>query len=394
MDEAVPALQHVIHRLGNGGVAREPGTFGPHPVLELRDQRRAPLLAHRQTLLGGRAVDGAFDVEQRVDPLHSLQRQRRDRWCLLSAPLVRRNVGELVELAPAVTPAERLGHGSRRSAVLVEPPVAGIGVGLQNPEEGPKMLNRVIAGAIPGVSEQHRRRVPASERRVVAHIDPGPRGVGLPLRQYRHRGVVAVQTRSRQHMVRDQIMKRLQSRRAGAYLIGQRRQAEIDPFARVALPLSIQRLMLPVLLEENHCQQVRARPAAGCRVEGRRRLRYPLTVPARELLAHRLNHLPPARDHLQRLRHVLADFGQLVRPTARAGRGHGNHHALARQMVGERFARGPAADEPLDLSAPRRRLLSRQLVLGCTRRELVERELHLVEQALLALRAPAVERRP
>ena len=127
-------------------------------------------------------------------------------------------------------------------------------------------------------------------------------------------------------------------------------------------------------------------------MERRRRLRYPLAVPARELLAHRLNHLPPARDHLQRLRHVLADFGQLVRPTARAGRGHGNHHALARQVVGERFARGPAADEPLDLSAPGRRLLSRQLVLGCTRLELVERELHLVEQALLALRAPAVER--
>ena len=254
------------------------------------------------------------------------------------------------------------------------------------------MLDRVIARAIPRVAEQRRRRVRAAERRVVAHIDPGPRGVGLALGQHRHRRVVAVQTRSRQHVGRDQVVQRLQRHGTRAHLVGQRRQAQIDALSRVAVPLPVQRQVLPVLLEQDGRQQVRARPAARCRVEGRRRLRYPLAVPARELLPHRLDHLPTARDHLQRLRHVLADLRQPVRSAARAGRGPRHHHALARQMLGEGLARRLAADEPLDLGAPGRRLLGRQLVLGRARRELVEREFQLVEKTLLALRPPSVER--
>ena len=254
------------------------------------------------------------------------------------------------------------------------------------------MLNRVIARTVPRVAEQRRRRVRAAERRVVAHIDPGPRRVGLALGQHRHRRVVTVQTFCRQHMSRDQVMQRLQRHGARAHLVGQRRQAQIDALSRVAVPLPVQRQVLPVLLEEDGRQQVRARPTARCRVEGRRRLRDPLAVPAGELLPHRLDHLPPARDHLKGLRHVLADLRQPLRPAARAGRRPRHHHTFARQMVGERLARRLAADKPLDLGAPGRRPLGRQLVLGGARRELVEREFQLVEKTLLALRPPAVER--
>ena len=58
------------------------------------------------------------------------------------------------------------------------------------------MLDRVIARSIPRVAEQSGGRVRAGERRVVAHIDPGPRGVGLALGQHRHRRVVTVHPRS------------------------------------------------------------------------------------------------------------------------------------------------------------------------------------------------------
>ena len=187
-------------------------------------------------------------------------------------------------------------------------------------------------------------------------------------------------------------MQRPQRRGTRAHLVGQRRQAQIDALSRVALPLPVQRQVLPVLLEEDRRQQVRPRPAARCRVEGRRRLRDPLAVPARELLPHRLDHLPPARDHLQRLRHVLADLRQPARSAARAGRGHGNHHAFARQVLGERLARRLAANEPAYLGGPVRRLPGRQLILGRARRELVECEFQLVEKTLLALGPPAVER--
>ena len=67
--------------------------------------------------LGSLAVDRTLDIERHVDPLHRLQRQRR----ALAAPLVRRDVGEFVELALAVSPAERLGDGSRRAARRIEP---------------------------------------------------------------------------------------------------------------------------------------------------------------------------------------------------------------------------------------------------------------------------------
>ena len=68
------------------------------------------------------------------------------------------------------------------------------------------MLDRVIARTIPRVAEQSGGRVRTAEGRVVAHIDPGPRGVGLALGQHRHRRVVTVQTFCRQHVGRDQVM--------------------------------------------------------------------------------------------------------------------------------------------------------------------------------------------
>ena len=46
--EGRPALEHVIDRLGGLGVARQPGAFGPHPLVQLGDERSDALLARRQ----------------------------------------------------------------------------------------------------------------------------------------------------------------------------------------------------------------------------------------------------------------------------------------------------------------------------------------------------------
>ena len=91
----------------------------------------------------------------------------------------------------------------------------------------------------------------------------------------------ARQPARRQHVRRDQVEQRLQRYGARAHLVGQCRDAQIDPLASIAVPLPVQRYVLPVLLEEDRRQQVRPRPAARCRVEGRRRLGDGLAVSAR-----------------------------------------------------------------------------------------------------------------
>src|SRR5947209_10532267 len=85
---------------------------------------------------------------------------------------------------------------------------------------------------------------------------------------------------------------------------------------------------------EDHRQQARASPGPGDGMERCRRLSDFLARPASEFLAHRLDHLPLARYHLQGLGNVLAEFGQ---PAAadRTDTGSRNDDPLARQMAGK-----------------------------------------------------------
>ena len=102
-----PGSAAVVHDLGHRGGARQPGALGAHPRLERGHQRCAALAAHRQAPFGKFAVHLALNVEQRIDALDRLERQRRDRRRALATPLAGRNVGEFVELPPPVRPASR-----------------------------------------------------------------------------------------------------------------------------------------------------------------------------------------------------------------------------------------------------------------------------------------------
>ena len=121
-------------------------------------------------------------------------------------------------------------------------------------------------------------------------------------------------------------------------------------------------------------------------MERRRRLADLLAVPAGELLPHRLDHLPSPRRRLQRPRHVLAELAQAIAAAARAGRRRIDHHALARQMVGERVALGAPAGEGAHRRRLRGRLLRRQFVFRGARRQFFELERQLVDQPRRALR--------
>ena len=104
-----------------------------------------------------------------------------------------------------------------------------------------------------------------------------------------------------------------QRRGAGADPIGQRRDVEIDAFARKGRALAVERLMQQELRHQDHGQQARAGEAARDRMRGRRRLGDRLAVAAGELFAHMLDDLPAPRIAFQRLGHDLAELAQPLR---------------------------------------------------------------------------------
>lgn len=133
--EGRPALQHVVHGLGEVVAARELWALGPHMSFQLADEWPAQLLADGTALVGGLAVDAALDLEQGIDAPHDLQRQRRDRSgrsAFSSAAGAGLDIGECKERPARMGPASSLQDRARRSASLVQPVVAGVGVGLQD----------------------------------------------------------------------------------------------------------------------------------------------------------------------------------------------------------------------------------------------------------------------
>src|SRR3546814_12591000 len=114
--------------------------------------------------------------------------------------------------------------------------------------------------------------------------------------------------------------------------------------------------MLAELLEQQHGEEAWASPAARHDMERRWRLGDRLAIPAGELLAHGLDDLPLARDHLERLGDVLAQLRQPRPAAGRAGAGCGDHDPLARQVLGERLARWALAGEEIGRASCRERV--------------------------------------
>ena len=228
-----------------------------HPGLQVRDQRRAELLADRLALFGAVTVDRPLDLEQHVDPADRFQCQRRDHCRLLALGFATRVLGQIShdeEWAPGVDPTGRFQDRSRRAAGLVELAIAAIGVGLEDPGVVGQMRLGMLTGPIARVIEHRPRRRLPTKRLVVAHIDPDPAGVGLAFGENRDPGVVAMQSLGAQHVGLEAPEQRRQRRRAAADLVGQGRQTDRHALLGIALRLSVERLMLAKLLEQDHRQ--------------------------------------------------------------------------------------------------------------------------------------------
>ena len=116
-----------------------------------------------------------------------------------------------------------------------------------------------------------------------------------------------------------------------------------------------------------------------------------LAIAARELLAHRLDHLPLTGLRLQRPRHVLAELAQPVAAAARARRRRLDHHAFAGKMVGERIALGTLARKSAHVRRLGDGLFRRQFVFRGAGFQLFERQRQLIDQPRRALRPLSVD---
>ena len=158
--------------------------------------------------------------------------------------------------------------------------------------------------------------------------------------QDRHGGVVTMDALGRQHVGTDQRDEGRQGRGARADPIGERRHIQLDPLAGERLALPVQWQVLAELRLQDRRQQLRPGTPTRNHVERCGRLMERLAGPAGHALAHSLDHLELPRDHLQRLGHVLAEFGQLAlaagagrpgraRRPARVGGGRGTERGWA-----------------------------------------------------------------
>ena len=187
-------------------------------------------------------------------------------------------------------------------------------------------------------------------------------------------------------MALDQSVQRTQRRGASADLIGERRQAEVDPFTGVALALPAERLMLAELLEQDHRQQARTGKAARRDMERRRRLGDRLAPPAGEPLPNGLDHLPLTGDNLERLRDVLAELRQLRRTAAGAAQRRPPITGLASRgdrCSGNALRRARLRSKVLTMVDDEERSTS-EFVLRRVRLGVFQLHLQLVEKPLLA----------
>jgi hypothetical protein len=196
------------------------------------------------------------------------------------------------------------------------------------------------------------------------------------------------------HRRLDVFERRLECCAGGADQIGQGGDAEVDTFQGEPLGLAVQRLVLTKFVIGDHRKQAGSGEGARDGVEWCWFLADFIAIAAGEFLAHMLDHLECAWGGFQRLGDTLAELGQ-ARPTAAAALGRpGQDNALARQVLGERLARGTLAGKAGDGGGFRLCgfLLGAQFILGRGGLEVFELQFHLVDQPRRAFRLGAVER--
>ena len=208
--EGVPALQHVVHRLGR----RRRGATACRGSRASRSRARRPAARCAAGARRGARSAGRPLMARSAAKIASIRRTAS----MASGARATSASSNSLRRPCAQQAASVIGPGlATRLVEVVEP---GIGVGLQDAGIAGQVPARVLGGAVARVAEHRRRRRRAGEGPVVAHIGPEPAGDGLAPGQHRHGGVVAMQALGGEDMGVDQRHQRRQGGGAGADPVG------------------------------------------------------------------------------------------------------------------------------------------------------------------------------
>ncbi len=356
------------------------------------EQRLALLLPRGQPFCGAQSIDLAFDLEQRIVPLDGLQCDRRDRLALAFAVAgIFLDIGQFKEFAPRVRMTK--GEGDRYRFLFgdTERLEAIVTIALQNAAIPGQVLLRMLAAPVARRIVYGRRRCRSAVGPVIAHVGPYSPGRAFVFGLDGNGGVVAKKAFGREDMRLDQIKDRQERGRSIPDLVGQRRGRKLDALAFEPGALAVERAMHSKLVEEDRRQQMRTDEAARRGMERRRRLADRLAVSAGKFLPHRLDHFEPARNLLERLGNVLAQFRQ-ARPAAACTADWGiDHHALTLDILRPRLSDRPFARERTYARGLGGSRLRRGFILRRRHHQFFELQFHLVDQARRALGSPAAQ---
>ena len=238
-------------------MARQRAARLAQPELQLFDERRRHVLADSKPLVGGLAVDRAFNRKDQVDASHRFCRQRRDERRFAGFALhLRGDVGKLEQRTSAVRPAAGMDRRRFRSRRFEQRIVACKVICMQDAAPVCQMRLGEFAFPVARVIKQRRRRRAPRKRCVIADIGPHPRDIGLVLGQARDRGVVGIKAPGAKHVPLEQHAQRPVRADDGPDIVGQCRQTERDPFLRVAIAMAVEQILHAVFLEHERCQEV------------------------------------------------------------------------------------------------------------------------------------------
>src|SRR5690349_14101557 len=114
------------------------------------------------------------------------------------------------------------------------------------------MRLRMLTLAIARIVEHRCWRSPSAKRPIVPYVNPASPRVGLSLGQDRHRRIIGMKSLGSHDIGFDQAKQGIKRSTDGSDGISHGRQRDRHAFERIALGLTVERLMLAKLLKRDH----------------------------------------------------------------------------------------------------------------------------------------------